>query len=1092
MLELILSRDRKENTEMILHRIRDCVQTRQSGQILVVPEQYSHDTERGLCECCGDTASLYAEVLSFTRLADRVFSIYGGICRETLDDGGRFTALTLALEYALPRLKVYAVARSKPELIVQLLQQIEEFKNCGVTAADLKTASLRFEGAFAQKLEELSLILESYDAVCAVGKADPTEKLIRLRDSLWESEFAKDKTFYFDGFSDFTGVQNSIMDVLFQLRRTVVVSLVCDDVQHGEFVFETAREAARQLIRLAEKNGNEIRIHTPEESDVRTAFLRRHLFSYDHAEASSSDGIVLAPTASPEEACDLVAAEVRRLLMRGYRCRDIAIACTDRELYFSILRPLLERCGVPTYFTGREDILREPTLQAILAALNSATRGMESEDVFSYLRSPIGTLPRDACDRMQNYVQIWRISGTQWQKPWTKHPDGFGKTQDAASEESLRELNLWREQAAGPLLRFKAELEQAANTEGQVRALYAFLQKTQAEEKLAALATALDCSDQRAQELGQLYDICLSAMDQMALVLGNTVRSPEDFAAMLRQLLGQYRYGTIPARLDAITVGDFPSLRYSHKKALLVLGADDGMLPQFSQASGILTEQERKLLETQAELRLSADQTGRMDREMATVYDVLCSGADYLYLGYAEETPSYLVHRLKLLYPEAEERRTAGPLLLCDRDAGGYLAACSDEDPVARMLAGLERPELMQAAADIRRRSGYHLGQLSDEAVTLLYHRVIQLSASKIDLFSACKCAYFLQYGLHAKEQKEAAVDAPIFGTFVHAVLEGTARQVQEKGGFSNVDDVQLQEITEREIARFTEEQIGTMAEQEPRFRYLFERNLAEVREVVVALQEELSRTDFEPNAYELDFRPGGTLPPITVEGEQGTANLVGFVDRVDLFHTDEADYLRVVDYKTGKKEFSYSDIENGMGMQMLVYLFALQTQGEMLWGGKIRPAGVLYCPARAPIQSSAEKVTPEEAEALRKKAVRRDGLLLDDTRILRAMENFTGQPDFLPCKVDKEGNFAGNLVNHEQMKLLKTHVEETLRRITDEIFSGEVQPNPYFQGRDKSACKYCGFASICHMDSCDPNIRVFSEQTAAEFWKRLEERHHG
>ena len=180
------------------------------------------------------------------------------------------------------------------------------------------------------------------------------------------------------------------------------------------------------------------------------------------------------------------------------------------------------------------------------------------------------------------------------------------------------------------------------------------------------------------------------------------------------------------------------------------------------------------------------------------------------------------------------------------------------------------------------------------------------------------------------------------------------------------------------------------------------------------------------------------------------------------------------------------------MGMQMLIYLFALQKHGTHLWGKQIRPAGVMYFPARVPIQSATELPTAEEAGAARKKAARREGLLLNDQRILEAMEKFEGQPEFLPCKINKDGEFTGNLADHEQMKLLRTHVEETLRQITDEIFAGAVKPNPYFQGRDKSACKYCSFASVCHADSCNPEIRVFSEKNAAEFWKRLEEQYNG
>ena len=1089
MLELILGRNRAKNTEAVLDRIAAAVARREGGQILIVPEQFSHDAERQLCARCGDTVSLYAEVLSFTRLADRVFSVCGGVCREALDDGGRFTALALALEQVQPRLKVYASARGKPELIVRLADQLAEFKNYGVSGGALRAAAARFEGAFAQKLEELGLILESYDAVCAAGKADPAGKLDRLCELLWESDYIADKNVYLDGFTDFTGLQVSILDTVLRRGRPLTVTLAADGARGGAPVYDAAREAAGQLLRLAGPGGAQV-TQLPEDCGGMTALLRDQLFSGRPVRETAAGDVTIRRAASPDDECTAAVQELRRLLMAGYRCRDIVVACTDRGRYVPLLRPLLRRCGIPAYFTGRESILEEPALRAVLSALRSAAGGMEAEDVFSFLRSPLGPLDRDAVDRLEVYVRTWRIGGSRWQQTWTMHPDGYGAPMDDAARERLAALNEWRLAASEPLLRLRAGLTGAADTEGQTWALYAFLQEIGAEERLKRLSKDRALSDQRAQELGQLYEICLSAMEQLALVLGRTTRTPEDFTATLRQLLGQYSLGTIPARLDGVTVGEPASLRYRHPKALLVLGAEDGMLPKLTADGGILTDQERGLLQREAELTLAPDRTGRMDRELATVCDLLCSGAERIYVSYCGETPSYLVQRLGRLFPGAETASAALPLLVDSRTAGGYLAACAGDSPLAGRLRSLDRPELNEAERQVRARADYRLGSLSEAAVETLYHRSIPLSASRIDLFSACRCAYFLRYGLGAQEQKEADVDAPVFGTFVHAVLEHTAREVQAEGGFAAVTPARLREIAEEGIRRFTAEELRDLDAQGPRARYLYERNLREIRDVADNLGEELRRSRFVPVAYELDFVPGGTLPPVEIETARGRASVVGFVDRVDCYHAPEADYYRVVDYKTGKKSFSYADVQNGMGMQLLIYLFALEGAGQ---GDRpLRPAGVLYFPARVPFLTAAERPDAEEAAALRRKEERRSGLLLRDERMLRAMEDFEDQPEFLPCALGKDGQLTGDLAAPEQLRLLRRHVRRTLEAITDAILAGDVHPNPYFRGKDRSACRFCGFAAICHRDTCGPELRYFAEQKPEEFWKRLEEEDHG
>ena len=86
MLELLHGPDRTANSMELLEQICRNAKSGVSGQILIVPEQYSHETERALCMHGGETISRYAEVLSFTRLATRVFSVYGGVCEDCLPE----------------------------------------------------------------------------------------------------------------------------------------------------------------------------------------------------------------------------------------------------------------------------------------------------------------------------------------------------------------------------------------------------------------------------------------------------------------------------------------------------------------------------------------------------------------------------------------------------------------------------------------------------------------------------------------------------------------------------------------------------------------------------------------------------------------------------------------------------------------------------------------------------------------------------------------------------------------------------------------------------------------------------------------------
>ena len=184
MLHLLLGRDWTANTDEIMRRIARDVKERRGNRILMVPESISHETERCLCKTAGDTASRFAEVLSFTRLARRVSDTMGNAAVECLDNGGRVVAMAAAARQLSSQLKAYAAVETKPEFLTGLIDAVDEFKRCCITPRDLMDAAHQTEGSLAQKLEELSLLMEGYDGLCARGKRDPRDQMTWLLEQL--------------------------------------------------------------------------------------------------------------------------------------------------------------------------------------------------------------------------------------------------------------------------------------------------------------------------------------------------------------------------------------------------------------------------------------------------------------------------------------------------------------------------------------------------------------------------------------------------------------------------------------------------------------------------------------------------------------------------------------------------------------------------------------------------------------------------------------------------------------------------------------------------------------------------------------------
>ena len=180
MLELFLCTDRKKNTVLALERICRAAAEGRGGQILVTPEQFSHAAERELCLRGGNTISRFAEVLSFSRLASRVFSIEGGAADSETDAGGRLLMMSLAVEQVRSRLKVFGSGAVKPEFLLRLIDTLEEFRSYCVTPADLRRACQELSGVLAVKTEEFALLMESYASVRANCGQNPETRLNRL------------------------------------------------------------------------------------------------------------------------------------------------------------------------------------------------------------------------------------------------------------------------------------------------------------------------------------------------------------------------------------------------------------------------------------------------------------------------------------------------------------------------------------------------------------------------------------------------------------------------------------------------------------------------------------------------------------------------------------------------------------------------------------------------------------------------------------------------------------------------------------------------------------------------------------------------
>ena len=1100
MLHLLLGRAGTGKTGELHKDIHRRVEAGEGKNYLIVPEQYSHEAERELCRVCGDRVSLYAEVLSFSRLARNVALERGGSARVYVDKGGRLLQLTLALEQIDGALTVFSGAARQPERMLGLLSALEELRHAGSTPEDMRALASEATPALGDKLRDLALVQEGLAAMEAQSGADPALRLDVLAEQVSDCTLLRDAHIYIDGFTDFTAQEKRVIRELW-LVADVTVCLGCDSMTGDSEVFDLSRRTARQLRDLACADGVEVTERTVDPPPAHTPLhhLEENLFAWTDETFDSQGAIRLASAHSVEAECELAAAECLRLAReQGARWRDMAIAVRGFGDYESALRRVFSRYGVPLYSSVRTDIFTHALPGMVSAAFDLVGDGWSYESVFSYLKTGLAGIDREDIDLLENYVLLWNIRGTQWTKndPWRQHPEGYNRDVTPESRTLLEKLDTTRRQVAVPLKIFQEQGKAAHTAREQCRVLAQLWDNIALPEHLEERAGALEAQGelQAAAEYRQLWEIMVSALEQCAAVLGDLPMEQEAFGRLFRRMLSRYNVGTIPVALDRVTAGDFDRMRRRGFRHLLVLGASDDRLPRTGENGGIFTESERTELRRYHWEIPDADDV--LDREISLIYNVFSLPSETLYVSRSQFTadgtptrPSFVMDRIRKLFDLREERENLSLARSSALHPALELAAAGDS--AARRYFSQD-PSHSRRLETVLENAKYARGRLNRESVRALYGSELYLTASRIDTFASCRFQYFLRYGLNAKPRQTAGFEAPDLGTFLHHVLEMTARDAGAMGGFPALTEEQINALTDKHVEQYIHEKLDDFKEKTPRFKYLFTRLTKQVRRIVLDTARELQRSDFQPLDFELNFSRDRDMPPIAIgEGEESLV-LTGVVDRVDGMKKDGKLYLRVVDYKSGRKKFSLTDVWYGMGLQMLLYLFTLEREGERKYGCPIVPTGVLYVPAREVLLSGKTRMTDEEILAEKAKALKRSGLLLSDEDVLHAMEHGE-KPVYLPVKLNRDGKYAGDsLATAVQLSKLSEKVDSLLKGMASELHGGSIAADPWYGGENESTCAMCDYFNACHFDEKTDGWRYRTHLKAPEFWAKLDETEKG
>lgn len=1115
MLQFILGRAGSGKTFKIQEIMADLAQNGAEKLLLIVPEQSSFAMEKAMLTFLGEQVASKVRVATFTRLIELVFRQTGRGFGQRITKGDRNLLMSLAIDKVAGRLAMYRGQAGKLEFVEMMVAVLSEFKMCNVDYNSLLEISKAVEDPILRaKMQDTALILEAYESLLQSAHNDPLDDLTRLAQRLTQCDsFFSGYTVMFDGFEGFTPQQMAIIEIIFKQSENCYISLCTDAagfLDDDFSLFAPINRTAKRILNIAKSNNLQVNEPICLEKSRRfkgkgLKILETRVFRPKKEPFCEEIGDVLIFSGRTKyEEADFICRTIRRLACEGgYKYGDFAVVTRNEETYRGIIDVFFEKYEIPYFMDRREEVDAKPLMLTVIYALEAVNSNFSSESIFKYLKAGLAGVAVDDIFELENYCLFWGITGKRWLSDFTANPDGYAQmgTED---EEELAKLNGLREKVIAPLAELKEKIADATG-DAITKALYGFLEAIRIVENLKAFCQNLNDSGQGkiAEEQPRLWEILIEIFDKMATILKAQKISPQKYAKLLRLVINSNDVAFIPHQIDEVDFGSIDRVRAEGVKVAFLIGAVEGEFPRVPAASGIFNDKQRKQLIAMG-LPLYDSLEGLSVNERFLAYKAMAMPSDKLYITWSSSTS---LGGAKSASEIVREAKFVLPKVLC---LDAYSARLSDEiwarkpafeicarhwNDASRFFQTLKQFFARDEAHGYAERldsvekiaSNLPIKLTSTQGVSHLFGEDIRVSASQIEKFYLCKFAYFCKYGLLAKDRKEARFDALQYGNVVHFIFEKVLKKytAEEILKFSKKE---LLIAIKGVLKGYIEKDLGGWTEKTERFRYLLDRVSKSAVSLVAHMAGELSQSAFLPVGFELKLSGNG-IEPLKLRLTNGRNVIVeGKIDRVDVMQQAEQRFVRVIDYKTGAKEFQLADVLHGLNLQMLIYLEAA-CQAAAKSQGPAVPAGVLYLPSVSPVLNLDRDENLAKLESEKSKKLRMNGLVLNDQQVILGMEP-DGRGRYIPVVMkDGEAKACDSLVDVAQMDAIMRHVDGLIISMAEQLQSGSISAQP--AKGDYDACEFCEYTAACaHFK--DDSGRKIEKVDRDEFFKKLESEQNG
>lgn len=1058
--------------------------------VLIVPDRATFETERSLSEYIGG-GILYTSVLSFTTLARRVLTETGN--RKTfLSSQGRQMLVRRIVDEASSELTAFSRVSKHRGFSKECDEIILKCKRFSITPDDLLSAD-NLPARLREKLSDFALIYRKTNEYTE-GRYIDGEDLVN---SLIE-RLARSSAVGTDVFIDAPDMLNSqiigIIKVLFSVAASVTITFRIDITGSApdRRIFESDFDAYRKLTAIAGEMKCETNVIRMQDKMLHQTgallHLEKNLFAFPYRIFTESypdetaNSIEIHSASDRRQEVRAAAEAIRNAVKAGMRFRDIAVVLGDPDGYSTTIRRIFDAYSIPYFMDSKRPISSHPISELLLAALRCAEKNFRSEDFIRVFKTGLTTLSNDECDRLENHILKFGLNGSRL---YDDAP--LSEFLNVEIDESIEES---RRTVAKPLVELKAELSTGKDARTRIKALFNYLTKLGIAEKLQQYCEELAEAGQldSAVENRQIYDTIIEMFNQLFAILDDEVISLSKFSSIIEEGLMSYSIGIIPTTLDQVIIGDMDKIHVSKCRFLLILGMNEGLVPKAKADNAILNDSD--LLRMKNAGITVWDSTKSMNgSENLRVYSVISKATDMLRFSYSNEigstaaAPSGMISRLRRIFPNAKQTSTASLNHAGETDAAAFAELASgirnmiDSGEINESLNSLyshfSGSESYFSRLDMLDKMFFNDNSpaaLGSETAMRLYGRQLMGTATRLETFNQCPFRYLIQFGMRLKERPQRTEKENDRGSFIHEAFDKLIKEyLNSNCDFTTISAADIHEKLERILPPMMIEHNNGILLDSARMRAEFQRIAELVETAALAVVKQINAGKFRPFASEVNFgHDNDAYPPLRIQAENGvTYSITGIADRVDKYVSPaNEEFIRIIDYKTYGQTFDYTELANGLRIQLPLYASAMQNAMRKETNNPLFTAGMYYL--HIGDAQASEGISEDKAENEIQRSFRMNGLTLNDENILEAMDSaFPGSSDVLygVRYSKKEGMFKGSLADEDEMEETLEFAKKIAGKTLRAIMRGRIEVSPT-EYHGKTACKYCPYISICCFDT--------------------------